>query len=77
VVFMMNNACLQKLLFLHMKYFKQVEIGKSAWIGDLTDHRLVASSLPLMALSKHELPFTYFCVYMHEHRAKLEEGSGS
>jgi hypothetical protein len=43
-----------KLLFLRMKFYKQVTINKEAWINDLTDHRLVASLLPLLALSNHE-----------------------
>jgi len=43
-----------KMLFLRMKFFKKIQIDKSAWIGDLTDHRLIASLLPLLALSKHE-----------------------
>lgn len=43
-----------KLLYLRMKYYRQVKIDKSAWISDVSDHRLVASLLPLLALSKHE-----------------------
>ena len=43
-----------QLLFLRFKFFKKVEIDKSAWIEGLSDHRLIASLLPLLALSKHE-----------------------
>jgi hypothetical protein len=42
------------LFFLRLQYFKEVKIDKTAWFGDVSDPRLVASLLPLMALSKFE-----------------------
>jgi hypothetical protein len=45
---------LQNILFyLRLEYFKQVTIDKTAWL-DIADPRLVASVLPLLALSKLE-----------------------
>ncbi|MDR0470702.1 MAG: hypothetical protein LBH79_03105 [Nitrososphaerota archaeon] len=41
-----------KLLYLRMKYYRQVTIDKTAGVSDISDHRLVASLLPLLALSK-------------------------
>ncbi|MCJ7561078.1 zinc ribbon domain-containing protein [Candidatus Bathyarchaeota archaeon] len=43
-----------KLLFLRMKYYRDVVIEKDSWIDELSDHRLIASLLPLLALSKYE-----------------------
>jgi hypothetical protein len=43
-----------KLLYLRMKYYQSVKIDKSQWIGDLLDPRLIATLLPLLALSEHE-----------------------
>lgn len=68
-----------KLLYLRMKYFKKVIIDKTAWIGDLTDHRLMASLLPLLALSKHE-PSIYETIVKTSkaiERLKVEEKAGS
>jgi ribosomal protein L40E len=47
-------ALQNKLLFLRMRYFKDFVIAKDQWINDLIDHRLIASLLPLLALSKYE-----------------------
>jgi hypothetical protein len=43
-----------KLFHLRLQYFKDVRIDKTVWLGDISDPRLVASMLPLMALSKFE-----------------------
>lgn len=46
---------LQNMLFyLRLEYFKKVQIDKSAWLNDVADPRLVASLLPLLALSRFE-----------------------
>lgn len=46
---------LQNMLFyLRLEYFKQVTIDKTAWLNDISDPRLVASLLPLLALSKFD-----------------------
>jgi len=46
---------LQNMLFyLRLEYFKKVTIDKSAWLKDISDPRLCASLLPLMALSKFD-----------------------
>lgn len=68
-----------KLLYLRMKYYRQVTINKEAWINDLTDHRLVASLLPLLALSKHEpsLKETITKTAKEVERAKIEEKANS
>jgi hypothetical protein len=42
------------LFFLRLEYFKQVTINKSAWLNDISDPRLCASLLPLLALSKFD-----------------------
>jgi hypothetical protein len=43
---------LQNMLFyLRLEYFKQVTIDKTAWLDDISDPRLCASLLPLLALS--------------------------
>jgi hypothetical protein len=47
-------ALQNKLLFLRMRYFRDVVIEKDQWINDLADYRLIASLLPLLALSKYE-----------------------
>jgi hypothetical protein len=68
-----------KLLFLRMAYFNQVEIDKSTWIDDLVDHRLIASLLPLLALSKYEpqLKTTITETAKAVERAKIEEKANS
>ncbi|MBT0160005.1 hypothetical protein G4O51_08470 [Candidatus Bathyarchaeota archaeon A05DMB-2] len=68
-----------KLLFLRMKYYRQVIINKEAWINDLTDHRLVASLLPLLALSNHEpsLRETITSTAKEVEKAKIEEKANS
>ncbi|MGB9778814.1 MAG: hypothetical protein ACPLW8_05360 [Candidatus Bathyarchaeales archaeon] len=43
-----------KLLFLRMKFYREVAIDKSTWLNGLSDPRLNASLLPLVALSKYE-----------------------
>ena len=68
-----------KLLFLRMKFYKQVTINKEAWINDLNDHRLVASLLPLLALSCHEpsLKESITKTAKEVERAKIEEKANS
>lgn len=68
-----------KLLYLRMKYYRQVIIDKTAWVNDLKDHRLVASLLPLLALSKHEpsLRETITQTAMEVEKAKIEEKANS
>ena len=43
-----------KLLYLRMKYHQEITIKKDSWIDELIDHRLIATLLPLMALSRYE-----------------------
>jgi hypothetical protein len=46
---------LQNMLFyLRLEYFKQVTIDKTAWLNNISDPRLCASLLPLLALSKFD-----------------------
>lgn len=68
-----------KLLYLRMKYYKQVLINKEAWVDDLNDHRLVAALLPLLALSKHEpsLKETITNTAKEVEKAKIEEKANS
>jgi len=68
-----------KLLYLRMKFYRQVTISKDAWVNDLNDHRLVASLLPLLALSKHEpsLKETITDTAKEVERAKIEEKANS
>ena len=68
-----------KLLFLRMKFYKRVTINKEEWINDLNDHRLVASLLPLLALSSHEpsLKETIMKTVKEVERAKIEEKANS
>ncbi|MCW4044765.1 MAG: bifunctional DNA primase/polymerase [Candidatus Bathyarchaeota archaeon] len=68
-----------KLLYLRMKYYRQVTIDKDAWVNDLNDHRLVASLLPLLALSKHEpsLKETITRTAKEVEKAKIEEKANS
>jgi hypothetical protein len=42
------------LLYLRLKYFKEVKIDKTAWLQEISDPRLVAALLPLLALAKLE-----------------------
>ena len=42
------------LFFLRLEYFREVRIDKTAWLPEINDPRLVASLLPLLALSKFE-----------------------
>ena len=68
-----------KLLYLRMTYFRQVIINKEAWINDLNDHRLVASLLPLLALSNHEpiLKETITETAKEVEKSKIEEKANS
>jgi hypothetical protein len=68
-----------KLLYLRMKYYRQVVIDKEAWLNDLCDHRLVASLLPLLALSKYEpsLKETITDTAKEVEKAKIEEKANS
>ena len=68
-----------KLLYLRMKYYRQVTINKEAWVNDLNDHRLVASLLPLIALSGHEpsLKDTIRKTAKEVEKAKVEEKANS
>jgi hypothetical protein len=68
-----------KLLYLRMKYFQQVTINKEAWVNELRDHRLVASLLPLIALSSHEpsLKETITKTAKEVEKAKIEEKANS
>lgn len=68
-----------KLLYLRMKYYKQVVINKEAWVNDLNDHRLVAALLPLLALSKHEpsLKEIITSTAKEVEKAKIEEKANS
>jgi hypothetical protein len=43
-----------KLLYLRMKYHQEITIKKDSWIDELNDHRLIASLLPLLALSRYD-----------------------
>ncbi len=68
-----------KLLYLRMKYYRQVSINKEAWVDELNDHRLVASLLPLIALSSHEpsLKDTITKTAKEVEKAKIEEKANS
>jgi hypothetical protein len=68
-----------KLLYLRMKYYRQVTINKEAWVNELNDHRLVASLLPLIALSSHEpsLKETITKTAKEVEKAKVEEKANS
>jgi len=68
-----------KLLFLRMKFYREVAIDKSTWLGGILDPRLNASLLPLIALSKYE-PNIYETVVQtakEVERLKVEEKSTS
>ncbi|MEM1589735.1 MAG: zinc ribbon domain-containing protein [Candidatus Bathyarchaeia archaeon] len=68
-----------KLLYLRLTFFKQVIIDKSVWLGGLSDPRLNASLLPLIALSKFE-PSAYEAIVQTAkeiERLKVEEKSAS
>jgi hypothetical protein len=66
-----------KLLYLRMKYYQQVVIDKEAWLNDLCDPRLVATLLPLLALSKYEpsLKVTISETSKDVEKAKIEDKS--
>lgn len=68
-----------KLLYLRMKYHRQVTINKEAWVNELHDHRLVASLLPLIALSNLEptLKETITMTAKEVEKAKVEEKANS
>jgi ribosomal protein L40E len=72
-------ALQNKLLFLRMHYYRDVVIEKDQWINDLEDHRLVATLLPLLALSKHEptLRETITKTAKAVQRLKIEEKANS
>jgi hypothetical protein len=42
------------MFYLRLKHFRDVTIDKTAWLPDISDPRLVASLLPLLALAKFE-----------------------
>jgi len=68
-----------KLLYLRMKFFKKVVIDKTAWIEGLSDSRLIASLLPLIALAKYE-PSVYHTIVQtgkQVERLKIEEKANS
>jgi ribosomal protein L40E len=68
-----------KLLWLRMKFYREVIIDKSTWLGGLSDPRLNASLLPLVALSKYE-PSIYETIVQTAkdiERLKIEEKSTS
>ena len=68
-----------KLLFLRMKFYREVVVDKSTWLNGLSDPRLNASLLPLVALSKYE-PSIYETVVQTAkeiERLKIEEKSTS
>ena len=71
---------LQNMLFyLRLEYYNKVVIDKTAWIADLTDPRLVASLLPLLALSRFEpsIKETIKETARSLQRLKVEQKSGS
>ena len=48
-----NGMMLQdKLLFIRMSYWNKIEIQKAKWIDGVSDHRLNAALLPVMALAE-------------------------
>jgi hypothetical protein len=68
-----------KLLWLRMKFYQEVIIDKSTWLSGLSDPRLNASLLPLIALSKYE-PSIYETITKTAkdiERLKVEEKSTS
>jgi hypothetical protein len=68
-----------KLLWLRMKFYQEVIIDKSTWLNGLSDPRLNASLLPLIALSKYE-PSIYETIVQTAkdiERLKVEEKSTS
>jgi hypothetical protein len=68
-----------KLLWLRMKFYREVIIDKSTWLSGLSDPRLNASLLPLIALSKYE-PSIYETIMKTAkdvERLKVEEKSTS
>jgi ribosomal protein L40E len=72
-------ALQNKLLFLRMRYFRDFVIQKDQWINDLIDPRLVASLLPLLALSKYEpsLRETITETALAVQKLKIEEKANS
>ena len=72
-------ALQNKLLYLRMTYYDKVTIDKARWINDLSDHRLVASLLPLLALSNYEPSLIQMITKTAKavQRAKIEEKSNS
>ncbi len=72
-------ALQNKLLYLRMTYYDKVTIDKARWINDLSDHRLIASLLPLLALSNYEPSLTQIITDTAKkvQRAKIEEKSNS
>jgi hypothetical protein len=68
-----------KLLYLRINHFRQVTINKQAWVNTLNDHRLVASLLPLLALSNYEpsLKDTITDTAKEIEKAKTEEKATS
>ncbi|MGQ9743862.1 MAG: zinc ribbon domain-containing protein [Candidatus Bathycorpusculaceae bacterium] len=68
-----------KLLYLRMKFFREVIIDKSTWLGGISDPRLNASLLPLIALSKFDASVyeTIAQTARDIERLKIEEKSTS
>jgi hypothetical protein len=68
-----------KLLWLRMKFYREVVIEKSTWLNGLSDPRLNASLLPLVALSKYESSIyeTIMQTAKDVERLKIEEKSTS
>lgn len=72
-------ALQNKLIYLRMKYYKSVNIDKSQWIDDLADHRLIATLLPMLALSEYEPALRTIITDNAKafQRAKIEEKANS
>jgi len=72
-------ALQNKLLYLRMTYYDKVRIDKKQWIDGLTDHRLIATLLPMLALAEYEPQLITIITDNAKafQRAKIEEKANS
>jgi hypothetical protein len=67
------------MLWLRTQYFESFHIDKTEWVNDISDPRLVASLLPLLALAKYEpnIKSTISETVKAVQRMKIEAKAGS
>jgi hypothetical protein len=68
-----------ELLYLRMRYYREIKIEKATWLEDIADSRLMASLLPLLAIAKFEptVKETIISSVKEVEQAKIREKANS